>query len=55
MLAIDPAEQITRYDYDDVGNLIRQVDARGNENHYSYNHRGQVVRQTDCSGYMTRV
>ncbi len=52
---IDPAEQVTRYDYDDLGNLIRLVDAKGNENHYTYNHRGQVIRQTDCSGYMTRV
>ncbi|HFT4266643.1 TPA: RHS repeat domain-containing protein, partial [Providencia stuartii] len=39
---IDPLGHITAFVWDEQGNCIGQVDAKGNETHYRYNPRGQL-------------
>jgi len=36
----------TTFEYDPVGNLVRAVEARGNDTHYTVNRLNQVVRET---------
>ncbi|MFD1801416.1 RHS repeat-associated core domain-containing protein [Mixta tenebrionis] len=46
---------LTRFCYDGQGNLVRILDAAGNETRLEYNSRGQVIKRFDCSGYLTRI
>src|SRR5262249_5334699 len=39
-----PAQLITQYFYDAVGNAVRIIDPRGNDTLYTYNQLNQVVR-----------
>ncbi len=45
----------TVYQYDDRNQLIRQIDALGNETEYDYDRRGQLVSVTDALGFATQI
>ncbi|GAB4196182.1 MAG: hypothetical protein Tsb002_29360 [Wenzhouxiangellaceae bacterium] len=50
----DAAGQMTRFVYDDSGNLLRTIDARGGEEVNTYDSRGLLLSRQDQNGGLTR-
>ena len=46
----DPAGNRTAYEYDDLGRLVKTVNAAGQEKRNAYNSRGNLESETDFSG-----
>ncbi|ELY2857510.1 hypothetical protein SMC92_004704, partial [Cronobacter dublinensis] len=46
----DPKGGVTRFEWNEQGDLVKQTDALENTHRFWWNERGQLVRDEDCSG-----
>ena len=53
VLSVTQGEQVTRYAYDLLGRLVKQISADGTERTYAYDALGNLVGQTDPLGNET--
>ncbi len=50
----DPEGGVTRFEWNDQGDLTRRIDALENSHRFWWDELGQLIREEDCSGHQSR-